>query len=158
MQTRFCQILQSPITISIKPRDLVLLKDLRPSLLGPQWTSPHLVILTMPTTVKLIGIPQWQYISSINIAPKLQAFPLRHRMSTLVYCSGPCGYTSPTNSLPLPLLHKLLVLIWLSIYFPFTAQKSSSCDPSMHIVWAEIIVTKTSLFHTYYSCVGSVIT
>jgi hypothetical protein len=30
------QILPHSITISIKPGDLVLLKDLRPSLLGPQ--------------------------------------------------------------------------------------------------------------------------
>jgi hypothetical protein len=43
---------EGPITISI-PGDLSLLKDLRPSPLGPQWTGPHLVILTMPTAVKL---------------------------------------------------------------------------------------------------------
>jgi hypothetical protein len=49
---------ERPVTISIKPGDLVLLKDLRPSTLGSQWTGPHLVILTMPTTVKLNGIPQ----------------------------------------------------------------------------------------------------
>jgi hypothetical protein len=48
---------EGPITISIKPGDLVF-KDLRPSPLGPQWTGPHLVILTVPTTVKLNGIPQ----------------------------------------------------------------------------------------------------
>jgi hypothetical protein len=54
-------------------------------------------------------------------------------------------------------LHKLLVLIWLLICFPFTAQKSSSCDPCTCIAWAGCIVTKTLLFHTYYSCAGSVI-
>jgi hypothetical protein len=43
---------EGPVTISVKPGDPVLLKDLQPSLLGPQWTSPHLVILIMPTTVK----------------------------------------------------------------------------------------------------------
>jgi hypothetical protein len=60
---------EGPITISIKPGDLVLLKDLLPSPLGPQWTGPHLVILTMPTTVKLNGIPQWQYLSRIKHCP-----------------------------------------------------------------------------------------
>jgi hypothetical protein len=46
------QILPHPITISIKPGDLVLLKDFQPSPLGPQWTGPGLVILTMPSSVK----------------------------------------------------------------------------------------------------------
>jgi hypothetical protein len=51
------QILPHPITISVKPGHLVLLKDLLPSPLELQWTSPHLVILTTPTAVKLNGIP-----------------------------------------------------------------------------------------------------
>jgi hypothetical protein len=50
-----------------------------------------------------------------------------------------------------------LILIWLLICFPFAAQKSSSCDPSMCIAQAGHIVTKTLLFHTHYSCAGSVI-
>jgi hypothetical protein len=49
---------EGPITISIKPGDLALLKDLRPSMQGPQWTGPHLVILTVPNAVKLNGTPQ----------------------------------------------------------------------------------------------------
>jgi hypothetical protein len=57
------QILPHTITISIKPGDLVLLKDLQPSLLGLQWTSPHLVILTTVTAVKLNGIPQRRHLS-----------------------------------------------------------------------------------------------
>jgi hypothetical protein len=56
------QILPHPITISVKPGDLFLLKDLLPSPLGLRWTSPHLVILITPTTVKLNGIPQWQHL------------------------------------------------------------------------------------------------
>jgi hypothetical protein len=36
------QILPHPITISIKPGDLFLLKYLLPSPLGLQWTSPQL--------------------------------------------------------------------------------------------------------------------
>jgi hypothetical protein len=51
------KILPHPITISVKLRDLVLLKDLRPSSLGLWWTDPHLVILTTSTPVKINGIP-----------------------------------------------------------------------------------------------------
>jgi hypothetical protein len=51
------QILPHSITISVKLEDLFLLKDLLPSPLGLQWTSPHLVILTTPTAVELNGIP-----------------------------------------------------------------------------------------------------
>jgi hypothetical protein len=53
------QILPHLVTISVKQRHLVLLKDLLPSPLGLQWTSLHLVILTTPTAVKLNVIPQW---------------------------------------------------------------------------------------------------
>jgi hypothetical protein len=60
---------EGPITISVKPGDLVLLKYLQPSPLGPRWTGPHLVILTTPTTVKLNGIPQWQHLSRIKHCP-----------------------------------------------------------------------------------------
>jgi hypothetical protein len=51
------QIMPHPITTSIKPSDLILLKDLWPSPLGPWWTGPRLVILAMPTAVKLNGAP-----------------------------------------------------------------------------------------------------
>jgi hypothetical protein len=37
--------------------------------LGPQWIGPHLLILIMPTTVKLNGIPQWQHLSRIKHFP-----------------------------------------------------------------------------------------
>jgi hypothetical protein len=60
------QILPHPITISVKPGDLVLLKDPVPSPLGLQWTSPHLVILKTPVAVKLNGIPQWRQLSRNN--------------------------------------------------------------------------------------------
>jgi hypothetical protein len=65
-----------PVTISIKPGDLILLDDLHPSLFGPRWTGPHLVIHTMPTTVKLNGIPQWQHLSRIkHCPPTSDSFP-----------------------------------------------------------------------------------
>jgi hypothetical protein len=41
-------------------------KDLLSSPLGLQWTSPHLVILTISTAVKLNGFPQWQHLSRNN--------------------------------------------------------------------------------------------
>jgi hypothetical protein len=37
-------------------------------------------------------------------------------MSTLAYLWAPRSYASPTNPLPLPLLHKVSVLIWLLIF------------------------------------------
>jgi hypothetical protein len=58
------QILPHPVTISVKPGDLFLLKDLLPCPLGLRWTSPHLVILTTPTAVQLNRIPQWQHLLS----------------------------------------------------------------------------------------------
>jgi hypothetical protein len=57
------QILPHPITISVKPGDVVLLKNFLPSPLGLRWTGPHLVILTTPTAIKLNEIPQWQHLS-----------------------------------------------------------------------------------------------
>jgi hypothetical protein len=57
------QILPHPITISVKPGDLVLLKDFLPSPLGLRWNNTHLVILTTSTVVKLNGIPQWWPLS-----------------------------------------------------------------------------------------------
>jgi hypothetical protein len=43
---------ECPVTPSVKPENLVLLKDIQLSPLVPQWIGSHLVILTMPTTVK----------------------------------------------------------------------------------------------------------
>jgi hypothetical protein len=47
----------------------------------------------------------------------------------------------------------LLLLIW----FPFMVPEPASCDLCMHTTWAGSVVTRTLLFHTYYSCAGSVI-
>jgi hypothetical protein len=63
-------------------------------------------------------------------------------MSTLVYHWAPCGYTSPANSLPLPLLHKFLVLIWLSICFPFAAPKSSPGDHACALHGQEVLLLR----------------
>jgi hypothetical protein len=103
-----------------------------------------------------MGSPSGSTFQGQNIAHQPQTLPLQQRMSTLAYHWAPRGYTSPANFLPLPLLHKFLVLIWLSIWFPLAAPISSSYDPCMCIAWAGSIVTKTLLFHTYYSCAGSV--
>jgi hypothetical protein len=60
---------EGPITLSFKPGDLVLLKDLCLSPLGPKWTRPHLVIPTMPTAVKVNGNLQQQHLSKIKYCP-----------------------------------------------------------------------------------------
>jgi hypothetical protein len=41
--------------------------------------------------------------------------------------------------------------------FPFTVPKPSSCDLCIRTTQTGSVVTKTLLFHTYYSCAGSVI-
>jgi hypothetical protein len=58
----------------------------------------------------------------------------------------------------LPLLGRmhnycLLLLIW----FPFMVPDPSSCDLCMHTTWTGSVVTRTLLFHIYYSCAGTVI-
>jgi hypothetical protein len=145
---------EGPITISIKPRDLALLKDLRPSVgtSVDQSSSCHphnahrcqaqrdppvtasFKDKTLPTTPD----------SSITAKDEYSCIPL-----------GPTLLRLPCKLSPSSTPHKLLFLIWLSICFPFAAQKSSSCDPCMHIARAGSVVTKTLLFHTSYSCVGS---
>jgi hypothetical protein len=47
----------------------------------------------------------------------------------------------------------LLLLMW----FPFMASEPSFCDLCMHTTRAGNVVTRTLLFHTYYSCAGIVI-
>jgi hypothetical protein len=47
----------------------------------------------------------------------------------------------------------LLLLIW----FPFVVPEPSSCDLCMHNTQEGHAVTRTFLFHTYYSCTGSVV-
>jgi hypothetical protein len=84
---------------------------------------------------------------------------------TLVFTMG-LAETTPANwthcesffSSLLPLQDRmcnyhLLLLIW----FPFMAPEPSSCDLCMHTTWTGNVVTRTLLFHTYYSCAGSVI-
>jgi hypothetical protein len=47
----------------------------------------------------------------------------------------------------------LLLLMW----FPFLTSEPSSCDLCMHTTQGRNVVTRTLLFHTYYSCAGTVI-
>jgi hypothetical protein len=112
----------------------------------PQWTIFNLVILTTPTTVKFNRIPQWQHLSRIKHCPPTSDSSTTKRMSTLAYRWAPYGYSSPANSFPLPLLHKLLFLIWLLNCFPFATQESSSYGPCTHIARTGCMVTKTLLF------------
>jgi hypothetical protein len=46
----------------------------------------------------------------------------------------------------------LLLLVWSPLMVP-----EPSCDLCMHTTQAGSIVTRTLLFHTYYSCAGTVI-
>jgi hypothetical protein len=59
-----------------------------------------------------------------------------------VYCWAPSSYASPANSLPLPLLHKFLVLIWLLICFPFTAQKSRNVTHACALHRQEVLLLR----------------
>jgi hypothetical protein len=79
---------EGPVTISVKPGDLVFLKDLRPSPLGPQWTRSYLVIVTTPTIVKLNGIPQWQHLSRIKHCPRTSDPSTTEKDE---YCWAPCS-------------------------------------------------------------------
>jgi hypothetical protein len=104
------QILPHPITISVKPGDLVLLKDLLPSALGLQWTSPHLVILTTPTAVKLNGIPQWQHLLRNG---HLESSREQHFTVVLLANAHPNAYISCSPILKLPPLYDTACLLLL---------------------------------------------
>jgi hypothetical protein len=110
MRTRSCHI-----TISVKPGDLVLLKDLRPSLLALQWTGPHLVILTMPTVVKLNGTPQWQHLSRVKHCPPTSGSSTTTKDEYSCVLLGPMRLCLSHKLSPFS-LHKFLVLIWLLIF------------------------------------------
>jgi hypothetical protein len=101
---------EGPVTISVKPGNLALLKALRPSPLGPQWTSPHLVILTTPTAVKLNGILQWQHLSRIRHCPTTSDSCTAAKDEYSCIPLGPM-WLCRSHKLPLPFLHQFLVLI-----------------------------------------------
>jgi hypothetical protein len=110
------QIPPHPIAISVKPGDLVLLKGLLPFPLGLQWTSPHLIILTTPTAVKLNGNPQWQHLSRNRKTEKgggglLESSREQHFTVVLLANAHRNAYVScsPTLKLP-PLYHNQLYL------------------------------------------------
>jgi hypothetical protein len=104
------QILPHPVTISVKPGDLFLLKDLLPSPLGLQWTSPHLVILTTPTAVKLNGIPQWQHLLRNG---HLESSREQHFTVVLLANAHPNAYISCSPILKLPPLYHTTCLLLL---------------------------------------------
>jgi hypothetical protein len=47
--------------------------------------------------------------------------------------------------------------ILLQIWFPFMVPEPSSCDLCIHTTRARCVVTRTLLFHSYYSCAGTTI-
>jgi hypothetical protein len=101
------QSLPHPITISVKPGDLVLLKDLLPSPLGPWWTGPHLVILMTPTAVNFNGIPQWQHLlrngllassrEHLTVVLLANSHPNAYVLALLFLSLLPCVITSCTS-------------------------------------------------------------
>jgi hypothetical protein len=112
------QILPHPITVSVKPGNLVLLKYLLPSPLGLQWTSPHLVILTTPTAIKLNGIPQWRHLSRNRKTKKgigglLKLSRKLHFTMVLLANAHPNAYVSCSPILKLPPLHHTTCLLLL---------------------------------------------
>jgi hypothetical protein len=57
----------------------------------------------------------------------------------------------------LPLLGRMHNHCLLLMWSPFMVPEPSSCDLCMHTTQAGSDVTRILLFHTYYSCAGSVI-
>jgi hypothetical protein len=108
------QILTHPITISIKPGDLFLLKDLLPSPLGLWWTIPHLVIL------RPNGIPQWQHLLRNRLLK-----PSRKQHFTMVLLANAHlnAYIScsPILKLP-PLYHTTCLLLLIKILTSSTSR------------------------------------
>jgi hypothetical protein len=149
---------EGPVTISIKTRGSCSLKGSSALSIGTSvdWPSsghPHNTHHCQAQRDPPVAAP----FKNKTLPTNFRLFHYSKGWILISSCWAPHGYTSPANSLSFQLLHKLLVLIWLSIGFPFTDQKSSSCDPCVSIAQAGSIVTKTLLFHTYYSCAGSVI-
>jgi hypothetical protein len=91
-------------------------KDLLPSPLGLRWTSPHLVILTTPTAVKLNGIPPVRHLSRSRKMEKgggglLESSREQHFTVVLLANAHCNAYVScsPIFKLP-PLYHNQLYL------------------------------------------------
>jgi hypothetical protein len=75
-----------------------------------------------------------------------------HSGSSLVYTQQKVKESSSSPSRGGGLFH-LLNLISSLLSNP----QISNCDLCMHATWAENVVCRTRLFHTYYSCAGTVI-
>jgi hypothetical protein len=95
------QILPHPITISVKPGDLILLKDLLLSPLG---------LLTTPTAVRLHGIPHWQHLLRNG---HLESSREQHFTVVLLASAHPNAYVSCSLILKLPLLYHTSCLLLL---------------------------------------------
>jgi hypothetical protein len=86
------------------------LKDLLPVPLGLQWTSPHLVIHTTPTAVRLNGIPQWQHLLRNG---HLKSSREQHFTVVLLANAHPNAYISCCLILKLPPLYHTICLLLL---------------------------------------------
>jgi hypothetical protein len=102
--------LSHPITISVKPGDLIFLKGPLLSPLGLRWTSPHQVILMTPAAVRLNGIPQWQHLLRKGL---LKPSREQHFTVVLLVNAHPNAYISCSPVLKLPLLYHTTCLLLL---------------------------------------------
>jgi hypothetical protein len=53
----------------LSPGNHILLKQLHPKPLQPQWMGPYTVILTTPSAVKLLGHPAWYHVTRLKKLP-----------------------------------------------------------------------------------------
>jgi hypothetical protein len=78
--------------------------------LGLWWISPHLVIITTPTAVKLNGILQWQYLLRNG---HLESSREQHFTVVLLASAHPNAYISCSPILKLPPLYHTTCLLLL---------------------------------------------
>jgi hypothetical protein len=128
------QILPHPLTIPVKPGNLILQNDLLLSPLGLWWTNTHLVILTTPTAVRLNGIPQWQHLLRNG---HLELSREQYFTVVLLANAHPNAYIScsPIFKLP-PLYHTTCLLLLIKILTSCTSRDINLYKTIQRTIWA----------------------